>query len=143
MATPCIEWTGKRNKDGYGVIWNSRRGLRGKLAHRLIWEERIGPIPDGLCVMHKCDNSACVNVEHLALGTQRENLEDMTRKGRRRNGFKSFRGETNAASKIRAADVLQIRASSEPQSVLARRFGITQPTVSDIKRGKSWAWLQQ
>lgn len=53
-----------------------------KLAHRLAWEEAFGPIPAGMCVLHTCDNRACVNIDHLFLGTYQDNALDMVAKGR-------------------------------------------------------------
>ena len=84
LLSECIEWQGARNekRGGYGV-----RRFRGRQwrAHRAAWVEAYGEIPEGMLVLHRCDNPPCVNVEHLFLGTQADNLADMTTKGRRRN----------------------------------------------------------
>ena len=75
----CIEWTGAANQYGYG-----RRQWKGRVVyvHRLAYEQAHGPIPPGLFVLHRCDNPPCYNPDHLFLGTQRDNLQDMSRKGR-------------------------------------------------------------
>jgi hypothetical protein len=140
MASDCIEWTGAKNEHGYGQAGARRWGTR--LAHRQEWIKANGAIPSGLCVLHRCDNRACINVEHLFLGTQTENLQDMTSKGRRRNGVKPRPGEMNPMAKLTVSEVLAIRASEERQQTLADRYGISQPTVSDIKHGRRWAWLR-
>lgn len=79
LKTPCIEWQGGRDRDGYGTTLYQGKKQR---AHRVAWQRIHGPIPDGLNVLHKCDNPPCVNVGHLFLGTQRRNVEDMMAKGR-------------------------------------------------------------
>lgn len=79
----CVEWQGTRT-GGYGMMW---RGSRMWLVHRLAYEDEVGPIPAGLLVLHKCDNPACYNVDHLYLGTQRDNMRDRDTRGR--NGHKA------------------------------------------------------
>lgn len=79
----CWEWTASRNLQGYGVIGLFVGGRPiGIPAPRLQWMHAHGQIPDGLVVMHTCDNPPCVNPDHLALGTQASNLTDMRAKGR-------------------------------------------------------------
>jgi len=75
----CLVWTGSRNKDGYGTTKYMGRSIT---AHRMSYLLCNAEIPTGMHVLHKCDNPPCVNAEHLYLGTHRENMADMARKGR-------------------------------------------------------------
>lgn len=79
----CLVWCKSRNYAGYGQI-----RIKGRLwlAHRAVWVEANGPIPDGLFVLHTCDNPPCVNPRHLVQGTQWDNMQDRERKGRGRYG---------------------------------------------------------
>lgn len=81
----CIEWWGPRFRGGYGRT-ASRVLDNSKIAHRVAWIEVNGPVPEGLLVLHSCDNPPCVNVEHLFLGTNQDNTDDMLAKGRGRWG---------------------------------------------------------
>jgi len=76
----CAEWGAGRFSTGYGQFW-----LRGANvgAHRIAWVIANGQIPDGMCVLHHCDNRRCVNVGHLFLGTVKDNISDMDKKRRR------------------------------------------------------------
>src|SRR5438034_5336909 len=81
MTPTCWLWTGSIRPDGRGwTTFGRERGII--LAHRLAWELTNGPIPDGIAVCHHCDNPRCVRPDHLFLGTQRDNLRDMRKKGR-------------------------------------------------------------
>lgn len=80
VGPTCWEWQGAINSDGYGVIKVAGRMRR---AHRVAWEVAFGSIPAGLQVCHSCDNPRCIRVDHLLLGTQRANIQDMLAKGRR------------------------------------------------------------
>lgn len=83
LDTPCREWQGARNNRGYGKRTIGRRSY---YAHRWAWIEAHGPIPDGLFVLHHCDNPACCEITHLFLGTAKDNTADMIAKGRYRGG---------------------------------------------------------
>ena len=101
--------------------------LRVSPAHRFAWECANGAIPDGLCVLHRCDVKACVNVEHLWLGTRADNMQDMVSKGRNRNGSK----------KLTADQVRAIRASRLPLWMLSREYGISIATAGRIRLRKT------
>lgn len=129
-TSDCVLWEKARSR-GYGVVSVGGKMLR---AHRYAYELEHGPIPDGMVVMHLCDNPACINVDHLRVGTQADNMRDRDRKGRGHDTT----GEGNGNHKLTERQVAAIREDGRTQRVIAAEYGITQPTVSDIKRGKSW-----
>jgi hypothetical protein len=111
-------------------------------AHRISWEIHFGDIPDGLYVLHTCDNPPCANPVHLFLGTQRDNIDDMLRKGRSAYGHPGRQGEKAWMAKLTDDQVREIRSLYEvgriSQLALARRYGITQTTIGSIVRRATW-----
>lgn len=136
----CWLWTGTiaENTIGYGLA-----GFRNytRSAHRLAYELYIGPIPDGMHVLHKCDVPSCVNPNHLWLGTHRDNMRDMVRKGRARNSGLGLPGETNGNSKLTEEKVRAIYVAKESEHVLAQKYGISRPMVSKIRRDEFWTHI--
>ena len=135
----CWLWTASTITGGYGQIGRGRAGAGNELAHRLSYAINVGPIPEGLVVMHSCDNKLCVNPAHLSVGTQKENVADMDAKGRgRRVGL---RGTDSPSSKLTWTKVRRIRNAYERGALqvdLAEKFGVGQPCISSIVRGATW-----
>jgi hypothetical protein len=128
----CWLWTGGTSS-GYGTLG----AAPDRYAHRLGYMLGNGgaPIPAGMCVCHHCDTPRCVNPAHLFLGDKPANQRDMSAKGR------STWGARSALAKLAEDDVHEIRrllATGLPQSEIARRFAVTQATVSNIHLGKTW-----
>lgn len=128
----CIEWQGARDPNGYGRLTIQRHSL---YAHRWTWEQAYGAIPKGLCVCHKCDNPSCINLDHLWLGTHQENMADSSSKGRARGGR---HGMQHGLHKLTDEQVREIRTSTDTQTTLAKRYGVSQSAVSAIRTGKTW-----
>lgn len=133
LTDGCWEWVGQTNRNGYGVLWVLEEGKQ-RLAHRISWTINVGPIPNGICVLHRCDNPRCVNPEHLFLGTQTDNLDDCTSKGRRPAG------ERNGASKLTLSQVKEIRAlrESETQDSIALRYGVSRRAIGFVLSNATW-----
>ena len=133
----CHEWTGSRTRKGYGML--SVDG-KNRSVHRFAYTVTRGPIPEGLCVLHKCDNRACCNPDHLFLGTVADNNADRSRKGRT-SKLGGRRGEEHGSSKLKAEDVLRIRSDPRPVRAIAPVYGVSPSLVGLIKRGERWAHL--
>ena len=124
----CWIWRGAVGSDGYGRV--RRRGVTHS-AHRFAYELFKGPIPEELCVMHRCDVPLCVNPTHLVLGTKADNSSDMLRKGR----------DGNTLKKLSYEQVLEARrmlAEGATKAEVGECFGICRSTVQDIESGASW-----
>jgi len=96
------------------------------MVHRLAWEAfNAEPIPDGLLVLHKCDNPKCFNPQHLFLGTQKDNMWDCINKNRK-NHFR----------KIKIEDLHKIKRSKLSSTELALKYNVTSARIRKIKSGK-------
>lgn len=140
----CWEWTGGHDAYGYGSmgIDGGRTSTVNRVAHELL----IGPIPEGMCVCHRCDNRNCVNPAHLFLGSRADNLHDMFAKGRGRGQFTkgACQGTANAWARYTEDQIREIRslvASGVTQVEVARQFGMRQGYVSNIVRRKVWTHI--
>ena len=127
----CWIWTAARSPRGYGAFGRGSREARVILAHRFSWEQANGPIPDGLCVLHRCDNPPCVNPAHLFLGTRTDNNRDMHAKGR----ANPPRGERHPRARLTEEKVREIRrlaAAGISQRQIARMFGVSKGAVASV-----------
>ena len=170
VESGCVEWAAHRNALGYGVF-RDRHGESMKLAHRVAYALANGPIPDGLLVLHRCDNPSCVNVAHLYLGTDSDNTRDKLERGRMvvrtgerhhaflrpwvyRRGADSWpaqnkdrmaRGSKAAAAKMTEEKVIAARAMRDDGATFAAigaAFGIGLTTAHKLCTGKTWAHVQ-
>jgi hypothetical protein len=131
VTVGCWEWDGLRDRQNYGVV--SHNGKRDS-THRVSWELSYGIIPDGMCVLHRCDNPPCVRPTHLFLGTRGDNNRDRSAKGR--NSRKSRKT-------LSTDQVLYVRSMKgiKSGSILAEELDVSQPTISSIWTGRNWSHL--
>lgn len=133
-ASVCWPWVGTFDFDGYGRIWIAGKDLR---AHRIACELAHGSIPAGACALHSCDNRACCNPRHLRIGTFEENVADRQARGRGRYAF----GESVGNAKLSDKNVRNIREelrSGVKGRELARRYNVSEGTISYIKSNATW-----
>ena len=133
----CWDWVGKCYPNGYGSLQINYKSC---LAHRVSWELYRSPIPEGHVVCHGCDNRRCVNPDHLFLGTQKENVDDMMRKKRN----KPPRGVRSGKTHLTESDVKRIRAraaAGELQKDIAHDHGLSSKQISVIVARKQWAHI--
>ncbi|MBX3543244.1 HNH endonuclease signature motif containing protein [Chelatococcus sp.] len=138
-ADECWCWKGSRLKSGYGKIGPGGRGRPDLLAHRVSYEIHRGVIPDGLYVMHMCDNPPCVNPAHLSIGAPSQNSADMVVKGR--NRYQAHSGEKNGWSVLTEEKVMAIHASADSTAHLARLLGVSESAVRDVRKRRTWTHL--
>lgn len=135
----CWIWTAHKDRKGYGRLM-VRDGDRyvPRLAHRLVYEHLCGPIPDSLFVCHSCDTPACVNPEHLWLGTNRDNAYDMIKKGRWKQPPAPLKGRDNRNSKLTEDALLDIRSAPARTAALAKKYGVSIGTIKNARRGSTY-----
>lgn len=138
----CWEWLASRGDNipgrNYGKV-----GVDGgnRFAHRVAWVLTYGPIPEGMDVLHRCDNPPCCNPAHLFLGTHIDNMRDRSKKGRRRPTI----GTSNPKVRLTERDVLEIRArwraGERPGASIAADYPVTKENIYAIVYYHSWKHL--
>lgn len=135
VNTGCINYRGALNSNGYGSI---REGGKIVGAHIFFYVKYKGPIHSNLWVLHRCNNPACINPEHLYLGTHKDNMKDKAKAG-----SVNTIGEKNPRATMTDETVLELRHLSKiyPDAVLADRYNLHIKTVGKIRRGMLWSHI--
>lgn len=133
----CWLWIAGKNKRGYG--WFRDSNGESRLAHRVSWELVNGVVPDGLLVLHTCDNPSCVRPDHLFIGTHRDNVRDMIEKGR----AVYVKGEQHGRAKLGEKEVKEIKRKYFEGSVLqlSKFYRVSPSMITRILMNKSWNHL--
>lgn len=134
----CVSHSG--GGDGYPGLNRDRKSW---VMSRYVWFLKHGEIDDNLCIMHSCDTPRCINIEHLSLGTHKENMDDITIKGRR----PSVAGSYNPNVSLTIDDVINIKKDivSNPQLRqidIAKKYNVVRSTISEIQRGVRWSEIE-
>lgn len=153
--TPCWEWLGSIDIGGYGYfgIGSRKTEQRTVKAHKFMWQLYNIAIPEGLFVLHRCDNRKCVNPDHLWLGTHQDNMDDMVAKGRQVHGErrvaiaksippeKRARGEDLPNHKLTWDQVEEIRKkymAGATRAALGRGYGVSATSIFHIVHNNKW-----
>ena len=144
----CWEWQAGKNYKGYGEFYVA--GERHLHAHQISWIHRNDEIPEGMCVLHRCDNPSCVNPNHLFLGTNQDNVTDKMNKGRWKSHFlvgeeHPQHGTNSKFNKLSEQDVKDIREKYKAGQTLrsiAKEFGVVHGVINNIIQGRKWSWLK-
>lgn len=136
----CWNWTGAKDRDGYGRFHIGLSRGSNVLAHRLAFMLEHKEAPEAVC--HRCDNPSCCNPSHLFGGTRTDNNQDMARKGRNRVPKLALRGELNHQAKLTDAQAAEIRdkyaGGAGSQRQLASEYGVSQRSIAKVVRGISF-----
>ncbi len=123
---------GSKNKSGYGAIKVAGKPMQ---VHRVVYAISYGIITSDRCVRHRCDNPSCCNPKHLKLGSNQDNVDDRTLRGR------SVKGSKQTTAKLTEGEVGEIIGELQGSStigVIALKYGVVRSVVSRINTGKSW-----
>lgn len=138
----CWEWQKCKTFFGYGLFRVDGKNVR---AHRFSWGSINGAIPDGMCVLHHCDNPSCVNPDHLFIGTKKDNAQDRLSKGRPGSPGPAIplMGELHQNTNLTNKDVMEIRrlCQTMTQRAIAKIYNITFQSVNLIVNRKRWSHL--
>jgi hypothetical protein len=133
----CWLWTGG-TRDQSRAYGSMSVGDRKILVHRFSWELACGPIPNGMRVLHTCDNPPCVNPSHLFLGTQLDNIADRKAKGRSANGSRIPHAVLTPGIVKEIRQRLKWYDRTDGCAALAKEFGVGKTTIWQAAHGKSW-----
>jgi hypothetical protein len=128
----CWEWTGLRCVKGYGLCTVK---CRRAFSHRVSWELAHGPIPEGLCVLHSCDNPACVRPDHLFLGTRKDNSDDKVAKGRQAKGKRAHKKLSHEKAQL----IREMRSKGMTYREIGQRFRVSTWSVWLAANGKTYS----
>lgn len=141
LDTPCREYMGARDHDGYGLRYVGKRMTR---VHRWVMEQIVGSLRRDQLVLHRCDNPPCMRFDHLFVGTHAINNADRAAKGRSAHTgrFPHLTGERHSQAKLTQVQVDEIRrrvAAGEVQRAIAREFAVSPATICLLVSRKNWA----
>lgn len=137
----CIECLSHcKDTCGYTRIWYNGKHER---LFRVIYQLKNGDIPKNMVLRHTCDNPSCCNIEHLVLGTQKDNVDDMIKRQRskQRTEKKSIQGIKNKSNKLSEDAVRNIYLSNLSSYKLSKLYNVSRANIILIKKGKTWKWL--
>lgn len=143
LGTKCWVWTGATTPGGYGKLRvgsQSDGSRRVEVTSRASWEIHFGPIPEGTSVLHCCDVRLCVRPDHLFLGDQLDNVQDMISKGRHIHGARQHAARFSD-SVVR--EILEMLGRGYSQNEVAAQYGTSQSHISQIHLGKIWAHVER
>lgn len=141
-SNECWEWQAGKNSRGYGRV-----KIKGKVyrAHRVAYLLAYGYLDPQLHLQHICDNPSCINHNHLIPGTSVENHADKARKNRAVKHWGSFNGNSKLTKDVVTAIKQELKTGAGTrglQAKLAHKFGVSQNTLTEIKKGTRWGWLK-
>ncbi len=139
----CWEWQAGKRSHGYGRfnLTISKNRDKGFIASRIAYFIQNKKDPIGKVILHACDNTLCVNPNHLKEGTHKDNTQDMLKKGRGKKIPFFVKGESHPDAKLTTKKVLEIREKHSKgmnQFELSREYGVTQPCISRIVTHNTW-----
>lgn len=136
----CLKWQGGKNQRGYGQLRVDRRKT---LVTHLVWKLLRGDIPQGLYILHTCDNPPCINIGHLFLGTKWDNQLDAITKGRMNHPKGEEHGNTSLTNEN--VKVIKILMSAYPRRApkgfiqkVAKIFNVSTQVIQRIRQGITW-----
>lgn len=135
ISGECWVWAGHANK-GYGVINKGHP----QQAHRYVYEHMIGPIPEGMDLLHSCDNPPCVNPDHLHPGTHAQNMHECVSRNRRPHGSKQWKAKLDEAAVYRMRR--EHKAGNVGLTKFAKEYGVTVGAIYKAVSGRSWKHVE-